>query len=125
MLQRKELVMERQLRRKESETIIREEGKGCPRGGTYRGREVCWKGRQLSPHSLPTFLFWCFLFHWSLPLNYHLLLYFALHHHFLWDNNFLLGDLLHCPGFNLLYIVCRNIASFLRCQTSEEKIMKL
>ena len=59
--------MERQLRRREYKTIkeeiIRGEGKGCPRdafinklflfflkkGGNYSSREVCWKGRQLSP----------------------------------------------------------------------------
>ena len=97
-------------------------GGACKQERAFRGT-VIFKRRQLFLSSLPTFLFLfrCFKFHCSLLLNYDFLLHFALNLDFFWDNNFLLSDFLHCPGFYLLHIVSRNVTSFLGRQTSEGK----
>lgn len=60
-----------------------------------------------------TFLFRGLLhFHSSLFLNYNLLFHSAFHLDLFRDHNFLLGSFLDGSGFNLLYVVSRNIASF-------------
>ena len=63
-----------------------------------------------------TFLFRGLLhFHSSLFLNYNLLFHSAFHLDLFRDHNFLLGSFLDGSGFNLLYVVSRNIASFFGC----------
>ena len=63
-----------------------------------------------------TFLFRSLLhFHSSLFLNYNLLFHFTFHLDLFRDHNFLLGSFLDGSGFNLLYVVSRNIASFFGC----------
>ena len=63
-----------------------------------------------------TFLFRSLLhFHSSLFLNYNLLFHSTFHLDLFRDHNFLLGSFLDGSGFNLLYVVSRNIASFFGC----------
>ena len=63
-----------------------------------------------------TFLFRGLLhFHSSLFLNYNLLFHSAFHLDLFRYHNFLLGSFLDGSGFNLLYVVSRNIASFSGC----------